>query len=143
MELLKKYPHYILLCIAIISLSACKDKFNTSDVDCNECYVDKPDSALLIVNLTINNQFEEIPILLYSGNIDNGTFIDTFYCFMDPAKILVKSEGEYSAKAIYSTDERTVYVVDGTKIKQKRVSDYCDETCWVTTNNVLYLRLSY
>jgi len=139
MELLKKFSHYILLCLAIISLSACKDKFNTSDVDCNECFVDKPDSALLIIHLTKNSQFEEIPVLLYSGNIDNGTFIDTFY----QSEIPVKSEGEYSAKAIYSTNERTVYVVDGTKIKQKRVSDYCEETCWVTTNNELYLRLSY
>ncbi|MGD2035497.1 MAG: hypothetical protein PVF73_10605 [Bacteroidales bacterium] len=121
----------------------CEEKVFTLDVDCNECYTEKPDSVDLIFHWTKNEDYPEIPVVLYKGTVENGEFIDTFFCFEDPAYVWVKSNEEYSAKAIYESSERTVIVVDGTKQKLKHVSDACDDPCWIITNEELRLQLHF
>lgn len=137
--------HAILfLGIIIIAFQfACTDKVFTFDVDCNECYSEQPDSVDLIIHWTKNSNFQEIPILLYKGPIAQGEFIDTFFLFGNPAYIWVKSDEEYSIKGIYETGERTVMVVDGTRQKNKRVTDYCDYDCWVIIDEELDIELRY
>lgn len=132
----------LLLLVTILFLLSCNDKIFTFDVDCEECYTEKPDSVDLIIHWTQNNEFDEIPILLYKGTTE-GEFIDTFYLFGNPAYIWVKAEQEYAIKAIYETNDRTVFVVDGTKQELKRVTDYCDYDCWVVVNEELDIKLRY
>jgi hypothetical protein len=132
----------------IIWFISCKEKIFTGNVNCDECFVDKPDSVYLTIHFTQNEQFPEVPVLLFKGNIDSGKLIDTFYCYVDSLgieynQVYVEAEEEYSAKAIYETNERTVYVVDGTKQKLKYVSETCEETCWVSEDDQLFLELVY
>ncbi|MBA7630182.1 hypothetical protein ES703_37696 [subsurface metagenome] len=134
---------YTILIIPLILFPVCSEKIFPWDVDCDECYTIKPDSVDLVINWTKNNEYPEIPVLLYKGKVDVGEFIDTFFCFGVPAYIWVKANEEYSVRAIYASDDRTVMVVDGTNQKLKRVSDYCDEPCWVVTQENLYLELKY
>lgn len=112
-------------------------------MDCNECYQNKPDSVDLVLSLTLNDQFDTIPVALYQGKIDNGTFLDTFYCFANPATIFVKANEEYSAKAFYRTSEKTIIAVDGTKQKLKHVTGACDKDCWVIEGVKLNLKLNH
>ena len=129
--------------ITLIVILSCNEKLFTFDVDCEDCYTEKPDSVDLIIHWTKNDDFQEIPVLLYKGKIDVGEFIDTFFLFGNPAYIWVKSQEEYSIKALYETDERTTLVVDGTNQKIKRVSGYCDNDCWVIEDEVLHIELRY
>lgn len=133
-------PVFLLVFSLILS---CEEKIFTADVDCNECYTEKPDSVDLILYWTKNTDFQEIPIILFKGPMDEGEFIDTFFLFGNPAYIWVKAEEEYSVKAIYETGDRTVMVVDGTKQKIKRVSEYCDYDCWVIVDEELHIELRY
>ena len=134
---------YILLIFSVILFSVCEEKIFTWDIDCQECYYYKPDSVDLIINWTQNEDFPEIPVLLYKGKVDNGEFIDTFFCFKDPAYIWVKANEEYSAKAVYASETRTIVVIDGTQQKLKHVSEACDEPCWVSTDADLQLKLKF
>ena len=129
--------------VVLIFMLSCEEKVITADVDCNECYSEKPDSVDLILHWTKNTEFQEIPILLYKRTVDDGEFIDTFFLFGNPAYIWVKAEEEYSVKAIYETSDRTVMAVDGTKQKLKRVTDLCDYECWVIVNEELQIELRY
>ena len=129
--------------LTLVLFSVCEEKVFTWDVDCNECYNIKPDSVDLIIHWTKNEDYPEIPVVLFRGKVDQGVLIDTFYCFEDPAYIWVSAEAEYSAKAIYESIDRTVIVVDGTKQKLKKVSDACDEPCWVITNEEFFLKLKF
>jgi hypothetical protein len=135
--------------LLFFSLVACKDKIFTGNVNCDECYTDGYDSIDIVLNVSINDQFLEVPVLLYKGkSIENGEFIDTFYCFIDEEKVVyntvfVKSDESYSAKAIYKNNDRTVFVVDGINQKMKRVSDVCEQECWVSVNDELSLELVY
>ena len=129
--------------LVLLLFFACREKIFTDNVDCDYCYTNKPDSVELELSLTINDEFDTIPVVLYQGKIDEGTFIDTFYCFANPAYIFVKANQNYSAKAIYSTGEKTIIAVDGTKQKLKHVSGVCDDDCWVITGETLSLELNH
>jgi hypothetical protein len=138
----------ILAVLLIITITTCQDKVFTGDVNCDDCDIDKPDLIYITLNVTINDEFPEVPVLLYKGrSIENGELVDTFYCYAEDGIIYnqasVEADEEYSAKAIYETEERTVYVVDGIKQKLKRVTDACEEECWVSENDELQLELAY
>jgi hypothetical protein len=126
-------------------LMSCEEKVFKDSVDCeNECYTIKPDSVDLIFHWTMNDEFNEIPILLYQGTIEEGAFIDTFYLFANPAYVYVKAGKTYSVKALYEQDGKSTWVVDGTHQKLKKVSDYCEQgDCWVVENADLYIELKY
>lgn len=131
------------LLLILVLFPVCEEKIFTGDVDCYDCFQIKPDSVDLIIHWTKNEDYPEIPVVLFRGKVDQGSLIDTFYRNEVPAYIWVDAEAEYSAKAIYESADRTVIVVDGTKQKLKHVSEYCDEPCWVITNADLYLELKF
>jgi hypothetical protein len=138
----------LFIAFIIIGLLSCKEKIFTGDVNCDDCYIDKPDSVEITLNVTLNDKFEEVPVLIYKGNsIENGEFIDTFFCYLENGirydLAYVKADEIYSAKAVYIDSERTVYVVDRIKNKFKLVTDKCEEECWVNENNELKLKLVY
>jgi hypothetical protein len=134
----------LLILFSAIFLSSCQEKIFTANVNCDECYTDKPDSVNLVLHFTKNSQFDTVPILIFEGNIDTGVLIDTFFCWADPANdIWVKANTYYSAKAIYKFPDKTIMVVDGTKQEVKRVSGQCDNDCWVIEGVDLKLKLAF
>jgi hypothetical protein len=134
-----KYIFLLPVAVFLTFLISCQEKVFTGDVNCEECFVEKPDSVDLMLHLTINN--DTIPVLLFEGTIDKGQLIDTFFCNSNISYIWVKAEREYAAKAIYKMAKKTIYVVDGKKQKLKRVSSTCDETCWLIEDIDMYLEL--
>jgi hypothetical protein len=139
---------FLLISLILVGLFSCKEKIFTGDVNCDECFVDKPDSLYFTLNVTLNDKFTDVPVLIYKGNsIENGEFIDTFFCYIENGvrydQAYLKTNENYSAKAIYIDNERTVYVVDRIKNKNKLVTSTCDQDCWVNENYELRLKLAY
>jgi len=143
---LKKQQLIFLIVIALIfTIIACENGTFTGSVDCSKCYSPKPDSVDLILDLTINKDYPEVPVLIYRGNINSGEFLDTIYCRKSPEFFFVKAEESYSAKAIYISADRTVSVVDGVKQKLNDVNTVsdCPNECWTISNASLNLKLVY
>jgi len=140
---MQKVIVFLSLFLTLVLFSVCEEKIFTWDVDCYDCYQEKPDYVDLIIHWTKNEDYPEITVVLFKGKVDQGELIDTFYRSEEPAYIWVEAEAEYSAKAIYESNNRTVIVVDGTKQKLKQVSEACDEPCWVATDAELFLELKF
>jgi len=47
----------------------------------------------------------------------------------------------YSVKAEYNLGEKTIYAVDGDKIKTKFVTETCDLDCWIITGGIINTKL--
>ena len=141
----KSTLHIILIRLTIIILvfaawSACDEYMGI--VDCDECYSIEPDSADLIIYLTINNDHFEVPLVVYSGNIENDTdWIDT--AVTSPYYLYSKIDQFYSVRAEYHVGDRTINVVDGDELKAKHVSESCDVECWVITGGELNVELKF
>lgn len=118
----------------------------TTGIDCNECYTFKPDSADLIVFLTFSGDFDSIPLVIYRDVIgeNNIDYIDTAYSTLDnPYYLYSKVNQKYVVKAEYKKGEKTIYAVDRSKIKVKRVTGECDEDCWVVEGGELDAKLKF
>lgn len=111
------------------------------DVNCDECYLNEPDSADLIVDLTINKENPFVPLVFYRGEIEDNNieWIDTAYS--ETLYLYSPVEEYYSIKAFYKSGSQTLIAVDGDKLKTRKVSDVCDNECWVIRGGILDVRL--
>ena len=122
-------------------LVACDEKPYLGNVDCSECYQDKPSECLLSVDLTLPATGRGVPLVIYRGNMEDGQVerIDTAY--WTPYEHWAAIDHEYSVRAEYFVNNATVYVVDGTKA-ELRVSNDCDTQCYVIVNTGMDARLN-
>jgi hypothetical protein len=130
----------VVFAIVLICFS-CDEKLYTGDVDCNECYIDRPSKADLIINVTVDYKFPAVPIVIYEGNIEEGKIVFSDTAYSSPFQVTVKVNQRYAVRAEYNANGSTYYGVDGTKIKVLTVSDACDETCYVVEDERMDVRL--
>lgn len=137
---MKIYIVGILFFVAVL-FSTCEEDLLLLNVDCEECFYPKPDSADLIVHLSFDAGVSEIPLVFYKGKADkkNVEYVDTAYS--SPYYLYVETDKLYSVEAKYELGDRTVIAIDGTEIKNRKVSDVCSETCFVIRNRDLYVEL--
>lgn len=120
---------------------SCGSDIFVVDVDCDECYYNEPDSADLIVDITINEENPFVPLVIYKGDVEENVveFVDTAY---GKTYYLYSPVNEYySIKAKYKKGDKTIYAVDGDKLRTKSVSDVCDTHCYVIKGGILDIRL--
>jgi hypothetical protein len=130
-----------LVFIFIIGLLISCDKYNGLTVDCSECYSVEPDSGDLIVYLTIDNKNPRVPLTIFKDQVDDERIEYTDTAFSSPYYLYVKLNEYYSVKAEYISGDRTIYAVDGDKIKTKFVAETCEIDCWVITGGILNAEL--
>jgi len=137
-----KIVKLILISFFLLLPLICCDEYFGATVDCDECWSPRPDSADLIIDLTIESPHYNIPIEIYQGHIEDSLIaIDT--ADHTPYYFYVKTEEYYSVKAEYQVGDRTIIAVDGDDIKTKRVSDDCGKVCWVVVGGILNAELKF
>jgi hypothetical protein len=117
------------------------------DVDCdNDCFGFRPDSASLIVYVTLNAENDSVPLTFYRGDI-NGE-ID----WQDTATASNVSNGEeffllsrigttYTVEATYRSGERTIIAIDSDDMSVSDYGEDCGDPCYVVRGGILDLRL--
>jgi len=124
-----------------VATFSCEQQIFDFNINCDDCYYPKPDTAELIMNFTINEENPSVPYILYLGDIEDNKidFIDTAYSekIYLPSKIDV----DYSVRAFYKKGSQTIIAVDGDKLKTSRANDVCDYECWLIKGGILDLTL--
>jgi hypothetical protein len=126
---------FLSLAVLIPLVFACGEKVFTENVNCSECFTPEPDSVYLYVDLTINDEYTEIPLVIYRGDVENDQidYIDTAYS--TPYVLAVAIDQEYSVKAKYRKKDQTLFAIDGTRIKTLLVTATCDQDCYIIRND--------
>ena len=126
------------LIIIVAGYSSC-DLFPR--VKCSDCYPVEPDSADFKILFTINGENPRVPMVLYRGKAEDKVidWIDTSN--NEALYLRVKTGVYYSVVANYKAGSKIIYAVDGDKIDIQNESDYCNQTCYIVTNNELDIRL--
>ena len=133
----------ILILIIILALSLACDEYLGGSVNCDECDPWEPDSAWLIVELTISGDIDTVPLVIYNGRVEEDSieWIDTAWA--TPFELYVAVDRYYSVKAEYIIGNKRIYAVDGDKILAKHVSESCEYECWIITRGILEVQLKY
>jgi len=129
------------LLILVAFLCACNEKIFTGNVNCDECYTEKPGDADLVINLTINNKYPAVPITVYKGDVEENDIVMTDTALTTPFYVFVPVDVKYSVKAEYRNNGEVIYAVDGTNLKVLAVTDACDANCYVIENDDMDVRL--
>lgn len=131
----------LLLSIVLGIAIACNEKIYTGDVDCDECYTDKPEKADLVLELTLSNVFTEVPVEVYEGDIEDNQLVYSDTAYESPFFVYVPANKKYAVKATYRKDEKTLHVINATKLKVLLVTDACDDNCYVIQNENVDMRI--
>lgn len=112
------------------------------DVNCEDCYYNEPDSADLIVDVTINDENPFVPLVIYKGDVEENIieYTDTVWA-ASTYYLYVAVNEYYSIKAKYKKGDNTIYAIDGDKLKTKYVTDVCDTDCYEIKGGILDVRL--
>lgn len=146
---MRKYIEIVAFFVFLLLAFSCEEPSFNLDVDCDECYTEKPDSSDLVVRLTFNDLNDSIPLVFYRGKIEDGTveWVDTATVqkYPDGKYYLYSPVNEYySVKAEYVSGKYgKVIAVDGDKMKTRHVTDVCDTDCYIVKGGKLDVRLKY
>lgn len=115
----------------IISLTFIKCGNIDLTVDCAECYQEEPNWGDIYVQVTINDENNFVPLVIYRGNFEDNDieWVDTAY--EEEYYLDVPINKFYSVKAEYIAGSDTIYVIDGDEIKTKLNTEDCDVDCYV------------
>lgn len=129
--------------LLLMTHSGC-DEYLGSTVDCDECDDREPDSAWLIIDLTIDKDISSVPLVIYSGRMEEDSIVMIDTVRSTPYNLFVPVDRYYSVKAEYIIRDKRIIAIDGDKILSKHVSsDVCGYDCWVITRGRLDVRLKY
>ncbi|RLD27235.1 MAG: hypothetical protein DRI70_04725 [Bacteroidetes bacterium] len=110
-------------------------------VDCNDCYGIAPDSANLIIHVTINATYDSVPLAFYKGPYENGEidWLDTatsenFYLYSE-------MDREYAVKATYISENDSIIAFDGDKMFISSASEECGSPCYIVKGGIFDLTL--
>ncbi|HXK82557.1 MAG TPA: hypothetical protein PLO05_10405 [Bacteroidales bacterium] len=135
----------LLISFAIV-FTSCIDPiyYDGDDVDCYYCYPENqfPDSADLIIDLTINSTYPKVEIKVYAGMVDNAPVIANFEADTSTVYVYVPIDHLYSVEAIYSHNNKTIRVIESDKLEAKLVTEICDEDCWYIVGGEYELNLN-
>lgn len=139
-----RIPILLLTLILVISAGnflGCETEDWMLAVDCNDCYGYRPDSAKLIVYLTINAENDSVPLTFYRGEYENGEIdwqdtatSDEFYLFSEMNR-------EYTVTAEYKSGEKTILAFDKDNMFLYDAASECGSPCYIVKGGILDVRL--
>jgi len=131
----------ILIIIVSVKFTACEQEDLDFYINCYDCLTYLPDSADLIVYVTINDDNPFVPLVFYEGDYEDNvidyvdtTWNDTLYLYSEVGKT-------YAVKATYKRDEETVVAIDGDKMRVVDGEGECYPPCYIIRGGTLDLTL--
>jgi len=115
---------------------ACDDNFT------EDCYDYEPDEAEIVIHVTINDENDSIPYILFKGRIEER---DTILVDTATAKkwyVWVPVKEYYSVQAKYTVNGNQVITSDGKKLRLMNDSDD-SSVCWKTIGEDHHVQLIY
>ncbi len=133
----------IVLSILAILFLSCERETNSGfeTVDCAECYQVKPQWGPINMKLTINDENPAVHITIYFGDIEDNDIDTSFMAEAEEYWIDVRPDNYYSLVAEYKVGDKTVFAVDGDKLKLKYTSSDCEEPCYYFSGGYFDLQL--
>ena len=140
MRVAGKYLLLALGLLLLLKITSCEPE-NWQNTDCSDCWNYKPDSADLIVNVTINSENDSVPLTFYKGKVEDGVidWLDT--ATTTPLYLYSKVGQLYSVMATYKSGNETIIAIDSDKIRTTIGNEDCGSPCYIVKGGELDLKL--
>jgi hypothetical protein len=129
--------------LLVLMITSCEKDIYLSEVDCANCYTEKPTRADLDITLTINDENPHVPLVVYRKEFEERIIVWVDTVSETNYSIEVPVNRYYSVTAEYSSGTRTIFAVDGDMLETKKITGQCDETCWIIRGGIINVKLKY
>ena len=141
-RLLTKIGVLALLIALSGKFTACEPEDWMLEVDCADCYGSKPDSANLIVYLSIDAENDSIPLTFYLGSYEEGEIDWQDTATTTEFYLYSKINSYYTVRATYRSGDQVIEAFDGDKMKVTNAEDQCGSPCYIVKGGIFDLRLA-
>ena len=132
---------FITILAFAVNFSGCEQEDLALNIDCDNCLESFPDSADLVINVTINDENPFVPLTFYVGDYEDGNIDFTDTTYTEERFLYSKVGVNYSVKATYLKDGETVIAIDGDRIRVVDGSGDCYPPCYFIRGGTLDVRL--
>jgi len=130
-----------LLLLVAGHFTACEPEDWMLSVDCSDCYDFRPDSADLIVKLTINAENDSVPLTFYLGNYEEGIIDWQDTATTEEFYLYSAFEKDYTVRATYHSGDQTIMAFDGDKMVLYNAGEECGSPCYIVKGGIFDIRL--
>ncbi len=123
-------------------ISSCSDT-SLVDVNCDECISYKPDVGELYIDVTINEEYPEVAVIVFKGRIENMDTLLTDTIYEERGYIDVPLNNYYSVMAEYHSGNDLIRAVDGDDFETYKVENECEGICWIIRGGIYNVKLKY
>lgn len=122
------------------NFSACEPEDWILEVSCDDCYGFKPDSADLIIYVSIRPEQDSVPLTFYrddsQGEVDwqDTATTSEFYLYSAMGST-------YTVKAEYKSGSKTIIAWDADEMTLEDYGTECGDPCYIIKGGILDLRL--
>jgi hypothetical protein len=124
------------------NFSACEPEDWVLTVDCGDCYDYRPDSAELIINLTINAENDSVPLTFYLGNYEEGIIDWQDTATSEKFYLYSALDKDYTVRASYNSGSQTIMAFDGDKMTLYNAAEECGSPCYIIKGGIFDVRLA-
>jgi len=141
-----KRLHIKLLAIALLILvsgkfTACEPEDWMLSVDCGDCYGYAPDSADLIIKLTINAENDSVPLTFYLGDYEDGVIDWQDTATTEEFYLYSKINSSYTVRATYKSGNRLIEAFDADDMELYNAGAECGSPCYIVKGGIFDLQL--
>jgi hypothetical protein len=123
------------------NFTACEPEDWVLQVDCGDCYNYIPDSADLVINLTINAENNSVPLTFYLGDYEDGVIDWQDTATTDKFYLYSAFDKEYTVRATYKSGNQTIMAFDGDEMFLYNAGEECGSPCYIVKGGIFDLRL--
>ncbi len=137
-------PVYIVTALLLLlsgNFMGCEPEDWIFKVNCNDCYGYQPDSANLIVYLTINEENDSVPLTFYKGPYEDGVIDWQDTATSDELFLYSEIGTEYTVRATYKSGQKTIIAFDADKMELSDAGSECGSPCYIVKGGTFDLRL--
>ncbi len=130
----------IFLLLLAGNFAGCEPENWIGTVDCYECIDFKPDSAKLIVYVSIRPEQDSVPLTFYRGD-SRGEIDWQDTATTEEFNLYSEVGASYTVRAEYKTGPLTIIAWDADKMILKDYSEECGDPCYIIKGGIFDLRL--
>ena len=131
------------ICLVLVTgkFTACEPEDWMLTINCADCLEFKPDSADLIINLTINAENDSVPLTFYLGDYEDGVIDWQDTATTEEFYLYSKINSTYTVRATYRSGNKTIEAFDSDKITLYNADAECGPTCYIVKGGIFDLTL--
>ncbi len=131
----------VLLVLLAGKFTACEPENWMLSIDCADCYGYAPDSAKLIIKLTINAENDSVPLTFYLGDYEEGVIDWQDTATTEEFYLYSEINSSYTVRATYHSGDRIIEAFDADDMELYNANEECGSPCYIVKGGIFDVSL--